>query len=60
MKKACKKCKAFVKESICPHCGSNQFNENWKGRVMVFKPEESIIAQKLSIKKPGEYAIKSK
>jgi len=60
MKKVCKKCKIFVKESTCPECGGNQFSENWKGRVVILKPEESVIAQKLSIKKPGIYAIKTR
>lgn len=57
-KKVCKKCKIFVKESTCPECGGNQFSELWKGRVMIFKPEESEVAKKLNVKKPGNYAIK--
>ncbi len=60
MKKACKKCKIFVKEAKCPICGGNQFSETWKGRVMIFKPEESEIAKKMKIKQAGDYAIKSK
>ena len=60
MKKVCKKCRVFVKESTCPECGGNQFSETWKGRVVIFNPEESIISQKLKIKKPGNYAIKSR
>jgi len=60
MKKVCKKCKIFVKESTCPECGGKQFSETWKGHIIIFKPEESVIAQKIGIKKPGNYAIKTK
>ena len=60
MKKVCKKCKIFVKESTCPECGGNAFTEMWKGRIVIFKPEESVIAQKLSLKKAGIYAIKTR
>ena len=60
MKKVCKKCRIFVKEAICPECGGNSFTESWKGRVVVFKPEESEVAKKMVIKKAGVYAIKTR
>lgn len=60
MKKVCKKCKLFVKENTCPQCGGEAFTETWKGRIKVLKPEESEIAKKLSITKPGLYAIKTR
>ncbi len=60
MKKVCKKCKIFVKDSTCPKCGGNSFTETWKGRVVIFKPKESVIAQKLAISDSGIYAIKTR
>jgi len=60
MRKVCKKCKSFVEEDKCQICGSNQFSENWKGRVYIINPENSAIAKTLKITKPGTYAIKSK
>lgn len=58
MKKACKKCKIFVKGPECPVCHGNIFTTNWKGRMMIFDTEKSEIAQKIGIKEKGEYAIK--
>ena len=58
-KKVCKKCKVFVTGQTCPICNGTQLSENWKGKVTIFKPEESLIAQKLSIKTKGTYAIKA-
>jgi len=59
-KKVCKKCKVFVEGETCPNCNGNQFNETWKGRILVFKPEESELAKKMNISKKGVYAIKTK
>lgn len=60
MKKVCKKCKVFVKDSTCPECGGTAFTETWKGRIIVFKADDSEIAKKIGIKKPGLYAIKTR
>ena len=60
MKKVCKKCRVFVKESVCPKCGGNSFTESWKGRVVIFKPQESEIAKKMGINEAGVYAIKTR
>jgi len=60
MKKVCKKCKIFVKDSTCPKCQGTAFTETWKGRVVIFKPTESVIAQKLTLAEPGVYAIKTR
>jgi DNA-directed RNA polymerase subunit E" len=59
-KKVCKKCKIFIESETCPICNGNQFSDAWKGRIMVFKPEESEIAKKMGISKKGLYAIKTK
>jgi len=45
---------------ICPNCGNNQFTESVKGKIQVFKPEESEMAQHMKITKKGIYAIKTR
>ena len=57
-KKVCKKCKIFVEGNECPICKSNQFSNNWQGRLYIVDPLKSMIAQKIEIKAKGEYAIK--
>ena len=56
--KACKKCRLIFEGTKCPQCGSEEFTDNFKGRVMVLKPEESEIAKNLKIKEKGAFAIK--
>lgn len=58
MKKACRKCKIFVKGTECPICHGKDFTTNWKGRIAILNPEKSEIAQKIGIKEKSEYAIK--
>jgi DNA-directed RNA polymerase subunit E" len=60
VRKVCKKCRIFVEGDACPLCNGNQFSDAWKGRIMVFKPEESEIAKKMNLGKKGLYAIKTK
>lgn len=57
-KKVCKRCKIFVEGNECPICKSNQFSNNWQGRLYIVDPSKSMIAQKIEIKSKGEYAIK--
>lgn len=57
-KKACKKCKMFVEDDVCPNCKGNKFSTNWKGRMYIADPKRSMIANKLGIKAKGQYAIK--
>ncbi len=57
-KKVCKRCKIFVEGNECPICKSNQFSNNWQGRLYIVDPLKSMIAQKIDIKAKGEYAIK--
>jgi DNA-directed RNA polymerase subunit E" len=59
-KKACKNCKTIYESEKCPECGSKDSVTDFKGKIVVFDPEKSEIAQKISIKKPGTYAIKTK
>ena len=56
--KACKKCKTIFEGSKCPKCGSDEFSENFKGRVAILNPEQSEIAKNLKINEKGNYAVK--
>ena len=56
--KACKSCRAVYSGDKCPKCGSEESSDNFKGKVIVFNPEESEIAKNSKIKDKGEYAIK--
>jgi len=57
-RKACKKCKIFVKKDECPICKGRSFTDNWQGRLIILDPAKSDIAKKIDITVKGEYAIK--
>lgn len=57
-RKVCKKCKLFVEKDKCPICGGNQFNDTWKGRIIILKFDKSEVAGNLGITANGEYVIK--
>lgn len=59
-KKTCKNCNRIYEGGKCPNCGSQEYSEEIKGRVIILDPENSKIGQKLKINKKGEYAIKSR
>lgn len=42
----------------CPNCGSQEYTDSSKGRVIILGPENSEIAQNLKVKGKGSYAIK--
>ncbi len=59
--KACKVCnKIYETGDKCPECESKEFTETFKGRVVIHDPEKSEIAQKLNLKKKGNFAIKTR
>ncbi len=58
MRKICKACKLIYEGDKCPNCGSQEYNDSFKGRVIIIDPEHSEIAQHLNVKKKGAYAIK--
>jgi DNA-directed RNA polymerase subunit E" len=59
--KACRECKTIYEGSdACPACGSKEFSETIKGRIVVLNPEKSEIAQKINLKKAGNFAIKNR
>lgn len=58
--KACKECGLLNVEKAkeCENCGSSQFLEKYKGKVLVFDSDNSEIAAKLGISANGKYALK--
>jgi len=58
--RACKNCNLIYEGDKCPGCGSQEYAEDIKGKIMVFDPENSEIAKKVGISKKGLYTIKSK
>jgi len=58
--KSCLNCKAIYVGDKCPKCGETPASETFKGRVHIFNPDESELADKMNIHKDGEFAIKSK
>jgi DNA-directed RNA polymerase subunit E" len=44
--------------SICPNCKTPTLSDDWTGIVVILDAEESQIAKKLNLKKPGRYALK--
>ena len=59
--RACKICK-FIYEGTdrCPRCGSKEYVENFKGKIIVVNPEKSEIANKINLKEKGVFAIKTR
>lgn len=57
--KACKQCKTIFEGMKCPKCGSEEFSDAFKGKVIVMNPEQSEIAQNLKIREKGTFAIKT-
>jgi len=55
--KACKICHFLTTKSHCPICKSTNLSESYSGLVLIFDPASSILAQKLNISQPGEYAL---
>ena len=53
--KACTKCHRLMEEERCAICNIPS-SKNWSGFLIVIDPENSSIAQELSINLPGEYA----
>jgi len=60
IERACKKCNAIYLGDKCPVCGSQEYSEEIKGRVVIFDPENSEVAKNAKITKKGTYAIKIK
>ena len=58
--KSCRMCNRIFEGDKCPACGSKEFSESFKGRVVILNPEKSEIANKLKIKGKGNFAVKTR
>ena len=58
IQKACKQCRTIYEGNKCPKCGSEEYSDSFKGRVIIINPEQSEISKNLNIKEKGSYAIK--
>jgi RNA polymerase subunit RPABC4/transcription elongation factor Spt4 len=57
-KKVCRNCRYVYEDNVCPVCKSSATASSHQGRLFIINPEKSEIAQKISAKTAGEYAIK--
>jgi DNA-directed RNA polymerase subunit E" len=57
IERACKICHILIDNEICPNC-SLPTSKRWRGFVIIKDPDNSQIAKKMNIKKPGKYALK--
>ncbi len=53
---ACRNCRKFTTEKVCPSCQSTNLTNIWKGVVIILNTE-SEIAKALEIEQPGKYAL---
>lgn len=56
--KVCKDCGFLSDENKCINCGSNNFLDKYKGKVLILDAEKSDVAKKLNIKSNGKFALK--
>jgi DNA-directed RNA polymerase subunit E" len=56
--KACTNCHFITKDNVCPKCRSTSLSEDFGGIVIMFDPENSVIAKTMNIKEKGRYALK--
>ena len=56
--KACKNCRTVFEGQKCPACGSAEFTDSFKGKIVVLNPEQSEIAQKLKLTSKGTFATR--
>ncbi len=58
VEKACRRCHYVTEENVCPNCKSTDLSEDFSGLVIIFDPENSLIAKTLKIQRKGRYAIR--
>ncbi|MBS7616452.1 DNA-directed RNA polymerase subunit E'' [Candidatus Bathyarchaeota archaeon] len=56
--KACSTCHTIAVGNICPKCRTPTLSDDYSGIVIIFDPEDSIIAKAMNIKEKGRYALK--
>ncbi len=57
-RKACRTCRIFVEEDICPICKKTSFTTSFQGQVTILDAKHSKIAEMMDIHNDGEYAVK--
>ncbi len=58
VEKACRKCHYITEENVCPNCKSTDLSEDFSGLIIIFDPENSVIAKTIKAERKGRYAIK--
>jgi len=48
----------LTKERTCPKCRTTSLSDDFSGLVIIFDPENSVIAKAMNIKEKGRYALK--
>ena len=48
----------FTMGKICGNCKSSDLTPDWRGIVLIIDPQNSKIANTLTITKKGKYALK--
>jgi DNA-directed RNA polymerase subunit E" len=56
--KACRNCGFLTTAETCLSCGGTTMSGDWAGYTIVIDPDNSEIAKRLNITKPGKYALK--
>jgi DNA-directed RNA polymerase subunit E" len=56
--KACSSCHLITTGNVCPKCKASTLSDDFSGLVIIFDPENSIIAKTMNIKEKGRYALK--
>jgi DNA-directed RNA polymerase subunit E" len=56
--KACRKCNLISNGTICPSCKATGLSDDFSGMVIIFEPDNSLIANGMGVKKRGRYAIR--
>jgi len=56
--KACKECGHLTKEDVCEICNSRNFVDKYKGKIIVFDNDNSIMAEKAQTTANGKFALK--
>ena len=55
--KACKECGHLTKEDVCGNCNSRQFADKYKGTIVIFENDNSVVADKAKTTGNGKFAI---
>ncbi len=56
--RACRHCQNISEETVCPVCNNTDFSDDYSGLLVVFDPDNSILAEKLETTEAGNYALK--